>query len=44
MRRNAIPLIGDKADCCKRFEKGLREEVDTPITASVRWTDQIMPN
>ena len=44
MRRNAIPLTSDRADRCKRFKKGLREEVDTLVTACARWTDRIMPN
>ena len=31
--------MAEEADKCKRFEKGLRSEIRTPVTASTEWMD-----
>lgn len=32
-------IIADESNRCKRFEEGLRREIRTPVTASVKWKE-----
>lgn len=35
----ATTIVVDESYQCKRFKEGLREEIRTPVTASVKWID-----
>jgi len=39
LSKYATTVIADETDQCKRFEEGLREEIRTPVTASVECMD-----
>lgn len=39
LSKYATTIVVDEADRCKRFEKGLPEEIRTLVIASAEWTD-----